>query len=394
MKRTLASFFLSLSLCLGLTAPAFAAESFSDVPESYWAVNQIRSFADQGIINGLPDGTFDPDGAVTREAFAKMLVLTFNSPLQTPEDPTFTDVAPDRWSYPYVEAAKDYLTGYSSPGGYYMAFHPEQPAVREDIAVALVRMLGLTGNDARDPYYAQNTFRDAGAISPELVSYISVAAERGLINGYSDGTFRPSASITRAEVVTMLDRAAKRTVTDMASELFLETSVSYSDDGRTAYIEVRSEADASVQVDGHTLQMTEDSDGKFRGVYTYVFEREGTSSFSVFASKQNRRKTDTVTATYVLGSPEIVIYNCPETAASQKITIEGRVNGVLGGARFYLNDRSIPLDDNGEFSKNVVLTPGENTFRFRAVNSAGEECVDTRTVVYQPEEESQEVSLP
>lgn len=113
---------------------------FIDVPANHWAKDQIEYFANQGIVDGYTDGSFKPEAGVTREEFCKLLVSTFRQPLETPATPAFADVAENRWSYPYVEICKNFLTGYANPFGGLPSFHPTEYATREDIAVALVKI--------------------------------------------------------------------------------------------------------------------------------------------------------------------------------------------------------------------------------------------------------------
>jgi|GEM_PF-1779042 len=51
------------------------------------------------------------------------------------------------------------------------------------------------------------TFKDKNSIGSWAKKQVAQAVELGIISGYSDGTFRPSANITRAEMVTMVMRA-------------------------------------------------------------------------------------------------------------------------------------------------------------------------------------------
>ncbi|BES65409.1 hypothetical protein SANA_18480 [Gottschalkiaceae bacterium SANA] len=91
--------------------------------------------------------SFSTTEKITREEFAKLLSLTFH--LQPPQvvEPTFSDVTPEDWSFQYVESSKDYLTGYFPPNG--EAFYlPTEWMRREDVAVALVRVLGIETENA------------------------------------------------------------------------------------------------------------------------------------------------------------------------------------------------------------------------------------------------------
>ena len=205
MKK-LVSVLLALLVLVSAATGVLAAKSaeFTDVPKDHWAKEQISYFAEQGIINGYEDGSFKPSAGVTREEFCKILVSTFQAELKTPASPTFSDVPKDRWSFAYVELCKDFLTAYANPFGGLPAFHPAEYATREVIAVALVKMMGYTAEDMKNPNYAKSKFSDGGEISPNLLPYVSLACEKKLISGYPDGTLRPTQSVTRAEAVKIL----------------------------------------------------------------------------------------------------------------------------------------------------------------------------------------------
>lgn len=63
-------------------------------------------------------------------------------------------------------------------------------------------------DNAKDGYEGEDKFSDIS--NSWAKTYINVAAESGLINGYEDGTFRPDQPITRAETVTIINRLLKR----------------------------------------------------------------------------------------------------------------------------------------------------------------------------------------
>ncbi len=61
-----------------LGSSSVTAEPFSDVTVSYWAASDIVSAKNRGIINGFPDGTFQPEAEVTYEQAVKMIVCALN----------------------------------------------------------------------------------------------------------------------------------------------------------------------------------------------------------------------------------------------------------------------------------------------------------------------------
>ncbi len=202
MIKRLLSFIMALCLLTSFCT-AFAAESpeFTDVTRENWAYESIKKFSGMGVINGFSDGSFQPDGNVTREQFAKMLALTFD--IKTTGNPVsaFTDVPSNSWSCGYIESCKAYLPGDGS------VYNPSIPAAREDIIAALALAVGLESGDTAN---AEKAFTDFSEVKPGLAGLISAAVENGLANGYENSTLRPKGSMTRAEAVTMLDRALSK----------------------------------------------------------------------------------------------------------------------------------------------------------------------------------------
>ena len=286
---------------------------FIDVPSNYWAKDQIDFFAQQGIAGGYEDGSFRPDAGVTREEFCKLLVSTFQPGLETPATPTFADVAEDRWSYPYIEVCSDFLTGYANPFGGLPTFHPTEYATREDIAVALVKMMGLRAEDAIYGNYAVTKFSDGADISPGLAPYVSLACEKGLINGYPDGTFGPAQGITRAETIVLLNRATKQAAADIHAELELSAKIIPSKDGKTVTVNIIGEQGVIVTVNGESVKMSDNRYDEYEGNYVHKFTQEGSKGFIIEGKKGAKTKKITLTASYEAGAPKLDITTCPAT---------------------------------------------------------------------------------
>ncbi len=354
---------------------------FSDVPSGYWAQTAIEYFAKQGVVSGNGNGAFLPEEAVTREQFCKMLVLTFQAPLSTPKASSFSDMTADRWSFEYVEVCKNYMTEYANPFGGLPAFHPEEDASREDIAVALVRMMGLTDSDVKNKYYASNAFSDSGSISPKLLPYVSLACEKGLISGYPDGTFRPSKGITRAESVTLLNRATKQAVTDANKELELSANCVYGDSGKKASIYVDAEEGTAVTIDGNKVEMSSNG-SKYKGVYSYTFTAEGSKTFTVTGTKLGKSRTIAVTAKYEVGTPVLSIAQCPASTTSKNITITGTASDPNYKVSLTINNENVWIGSNGSWEKSYTLKEGENKFVFVVTSSSGKTATEERTIVF------------
>lgn len=216
MKRSVPSLILTLALLLSLCSVSFAAEQpparrFSDVPSTHWAYDYIEELVSRGAIDGYPDGKFYPEKTVTREEFAKIMVMAAGLvPLPAAES-TYADVSLSHWSSPYIETARPYMTAYQSMGRLY--FYPFSGALREDMAVAVVKLRGFDPTKA-DLSLLSTMFSDLSSISEVARPYVALAVEQGIINGYNDGTFRGQGTITRAEAAAILYRAFQQPAGD------------------------------------------------------------------------------------------------------------------------------------------------------------------------------------
>jgi len=184
---------------------AETGKKFKDLKEEHWAYQAISRMAERKIIGGYPDGTFKPDKVVTRDEFAKMMVLSLDLPEVKPELPTFRDIPRNYWAYVPIESAKLYLTGFRTTYGDY--FRPGQDAVREDMAVALVKALGYADENVEDSVL--NIFTDVEDISPNLRKYVKIAVKHNLMSGYplpdsNKKMFKSQNSLTRAEAASLL----------------------------------------------------------------------------------------------------------------------------------------------------------------------------------------------
>lgn len=204
----------------------FNSKGFKDVKEDHWAYKDIMWMFEKGIVNGIGNNSFNPNGTVTRAEFAKMMVNTLDLKKYSPETPSFLDVDKKNWAYPYVEGAKTYLTGWRTASGHY--YKPSQAAVREDMAVALVNALGYQ-NETVDERNL-NQFADAGQINPNLRKHVALAVKYGLMQGSDKNgqkTFNAQGNLTRAEAAVLLRRAF---VEKEEKVTYDEDKVTYDDD--------------------------------------------------------------------------------------------------------------------------------------------------------------------
>ncbi len=212
---------LSLSMVLCATAPAAAATGtspqtaatqsatttaatptnaitsvlrFTDVPETDEAYADIKALCDASLIDGYPDGTFKPEGTITRAEFVKMINSAFGFTATNGISNPFSDIATSQWHFTNVMAAvtKGYILGYEDG-----TFRPDATITRQETAVIIDRIMMLE-NTVSDEQMAAVTINDSvGAWASNSVKRVVAA---GLMNAGSDGSFRASVPATRAEI--------------------------------------------------------------------------------------------------------------------------------------------------------------------------------------------------
>ncbi len=160
-----------------------------------------KPYKHEKYINGYAGKLFKPNATMTRAEACTIVTRLIADENNLGELKTsFTDVAENAWYFKYVAylESKGYLGSYSG------TFEPNKPITRAEF-VELAYNMGLAKEDAAN----KKTFTDV----PETHSRynaIMAAASANLVGGYADGTFLPDRTITRAQVVTVINRALGR----------------------------------------------------------------------------------------------------------------------------------------------------------------------------------------
>jgi uncharacterized repeat protein (TIGR02059 family) len=167
------------------------AGTFNDIA-GHWAQSKIEELVALGVVNGYPDGSFKPDGTITRAEFTTMLVKAFELSPQTGK--VFADTS-RHWARDYIATAEAYrlVSGYNAG-----TFGPDDLITREQTALMIVKAAGLT------MISEETSFADNSAISGWAKDAVATAVANGLMKGYPDNIFRPLGSATRAEAVTVI----------------------------------------------------------------------------------------------------------------------------------------------------------------------------------------------
>ena len=204
MRRIVKLIALICAMTLMFVEVGATEAQFTDMPATHWAQLYVSEMAKSSVITGYPDGSFKPANNVTRAEFAKMLAVASNTDTENVHKADFTDVSSNDWFFKYVCAVENWFNSYTENGN--KLFKPQAGALREDIAVALVKALELDVS-AFEEAKLDKMFTDSSEISEFARKYVGIAVEAGLISGYEDLTFRPQNTVTRAEAATLLYRA-------------------------------------------------------------------------------------------------------------------------------------------------------------------------------------------
>ncbi len=213
-------------------------------------INQLMFFKEKpelsmhtSYMNGYDGGLFKPSGNMTRaEACTIIARLAAGGDASVPTNlvTAFTDVASDAWYHKYVAYVESlgFLKSYSG------TFLPNQAITRAEF-VELVFNMGLLRDSGKN-----GVFTDV-AESHERYSVITAAGKAGLVNGYAEAdgtfTFKPDNTISRAEVVKVINNAYTRSITADAISSDITYCFADVEESHWAYAEICEAALTHVQ---------------------------------------------------------------------------------------------------------------------------------------------------
>ncbi|MFD0590998.1 S-layer homology domain-containing protein [Paenibacillus sp. GCM10027627] len=193
---------------------------FSDIA-THWAKDVITDYVQKGIINGYGNGRFGPNDNVTGQALIKMAVLSLTEELpngmsqwkkefrwKVKDEEISTEMgwheykfvakSGEHWSKPYTAAAMDI--------GISKNWNDSQLGKsfkRKDVALLVSNVMELvTSAETPNP----TTFNDLSKLDTQYKTAIGLVSKHAIFNGYPDGSFKPEATVTRAETVKILSR--------------------------------------------------------------------------------------------------------------------------------------------------------------------------------------------
>lgn len=206
-KRGILAATLSVTLALGTTSSVFAA-LFRDT-NGYWAQQAIQQLSDQRVIGGYPDGSFHPDGQITRAEFSSILVNALGLVPQSNGNSSFNDVPGNFWATPAIETVKaqGLVSGY--PGGLFM---PGKNISRAEALVTLANASRMALPDENSASQILGNYRDSNNVPTWAKRAVAGAVQNGIFanDPGSNGYIEPLQPATRGEVAAMVYNLRER----------------------------------------------------------------------------------------------------------------------------------------------------------------------------------------
>ncbi|TDQ38294.1 S-layer homology domain-containing protein [Aureibacillus halotolerans] len=170
---------------------------FEDIT-SHWSRDAVRHVAAKHIAKGIQANAFVPENNLTRADMALFIGRMLDVNSDTDTSISFADVPNDHYAAGAIQA----MANASIVEGYNGQFRPDDVITREEAVVMIVRALELQGDtwDAGPPA----SFTDSASVSGWAKDAVTQASSLRLIQGKGAGSFAPGATLTRAEMATML----------------------------------------------------------------------------------------------------------------------------------------------------------------------------------------------
>ena len=181
------------------------SKAFADLNTDRWYHEYTDYVIARELMNGMDETHFAPEGNLTRGQLVTTLYRLAGEP-EVAEPATFTDVKAGRYYTEAVAWGEDLgiVKGMTDD-----TFSPEGTVTREQAATFLYRY--VTNYLKQEPGQGADlqAFADGGKVQDYAKTAMSWAVAEGFFEGYGDGTLRPGAVLTRAQMaklLTILDR--------------------------------------------------------------------------------------------------------------------------------------------------------------------------------------------
>ncbi|MCD8065847.1 MAG: S-layer homology domain-containing protein [Oscillospiraceae bacterium] len=205
MKKRLLSLALAAVMVVMMGTPALAVKlsrdyPFADVPNSHWAYDAVYFCWSSDIVEGVSETEFSPNTTLTRAQFITMMGRAiFEDEIQA------QNTSSNSWYSGYVR--------YLSSNGYLDGISTDEDSLssaitRQEMALIVYNMCKEYNSDYDLDYSsALYGITDVSSIGSNYTEAIKYCYYTGVLTGYEDGSFNPTATLTRAEAAAVLKRA-------------------------------------------------------------------------------------------------------------------------------------------------------------------------------------------
>ena len=172
--------------------------SFSDLKGFDWAKDSIDKLYQKGVLSGKSETVFAPSDLVTREEFVKMITLALGLSGSGAQC-GFSDVSQSDWFYSSVAASvrAGIVSGVSKT-----EFGTGRSITREDMAVIIERSLNY--KNVKEEIKSSAEISDMGDVSDYAQKSVERLVKLNVLSGYTDNSFKPKNSLTRAEASVVI----------------------------------------------------------------------------------------------------------------------------------------------------------------------------------------------
>ena len=203
IRKNLTAIFLSLSLMLIGVSGAFAKD-YTDIPDDYWAAEEIEDVVTKNIVPLYGDNTYRPLDSVTRVDWTEWLLRALGlSQAPITSEPNYSDVTQETFGYPSIARSDQFGLIYGYTDG---EFKPQRFITKVETASIMSHITKDTEVDTS----VLSQFADSKEIPDWGVIPFSKAIKYGLYINYPLETeLNPYRELNRAEAAVLLARLMK-----------------------------------------------------------------------------------------------------------------------------------------------------------------------------------------
>ena len=324
-----------------------AAMSFSDVADTAWYADAVKYAYENGLMTGVSESEFAPDGTATRAQIVTILWRLAGSPAVN-YALRYADADEGAWYGEAVRwaASTGIVTGYTES-----SFGPNDAITREQLAAILYRYGKAQGQGFTGMWYFPLRYDDAPRISSWADEAMHWCVMKGILNGTSGTTLSPKDAATRAQLAVILRRFCELP-RDTASKSAAQTAY----DGVSAYLTAAVSAPRYGSLGGEWTVLAlarggADTETAYFTDYYAALEQTVREANGVLSERKYTEYSRVILALSALGKDarDVAGFDLTLPLGDYEKTAAQGVNGVIY-ALLALDSRDYPMPQNAAAS--------------------------------------------